>query len=430
MDKSIKKYLTKIIKESYTSDIDEMAFDKKGVRSLSIDTKTGLPIPPKVASYAKDPENPEYVLNKKGEEEFMPDYHVYNKKLIKVKDPNDKKGGSYVVDRGEQLAIIPTGCQDAKSFAEQNKTWLDSLEQRHGPITIVLVGCPRTSFAPRNMKAGTPYVPSGIKQSENEKNQRKFNEILRQTIFGEGFNEVLNKKSIPSIMIDRKNKDMHGGTYTNEKIVFRTHNNNSYKSAFDFLEAVLDRLEGKDGFEMKTYHMARQYNKRYTNWEADRKMDTTYQGQTPVYRLEKRGYEEENLDVTVRMDLEILGEKMGKSFLWNVRMTVNLGKKLTEDSKLRGSFENVKLTQVSKTAQLEAGKEFNENHVIMDDINVVNGLIEAIHELKSDIDGITEEELLSQASIEYKQTRGLVQNTNLNEEKEKLIRRIIKQIKL
>jgi uncharacterized membrane protein YcgQ (UPF0703/DUF1980 family) len=111
-------------------------------------------------------------------------------------------------------------------------------------------------------------------------------------------------------------------------------------------------------------------------------------------------------------------------------MKVNLGKKLTEDRRMKGSFENVKLTQVSKTAQLEPRKEFNENHVIMDDINVVNGLIEAIHELKSDIDGITEEELLSQASIEYKQTRGLEQNTNLNEEKEKLIRRIIKQIKL
>jgi hypothetical protein len=181
---------------------------------------------------------------------------------------------------------------------------------------------------------------------------------------------------------------------------------------------------------MKTYSMARQYNTRNANWNADKKMDITYQGKTDKYGLNRRGYEEENLDVTIRMDLEILGEKMGESFLWNVRMKVNLGKKLSEDSRMRGGFENIKLIQTSKTAQLEPGKEFNENHVIMDDINVVNALIEAINELKSNIDGITEEELLPYADVEYKQTRGLEQNTNLNEEKERLIRRIIKQIKL
>jgi hypothetical protein len=428
MDKSIKKYLTKIIKESYTSDVDEMAFDKKGVREPSKDTRTGLPIPPKMASYAKDPENPEYVLNKKGEEEFMPDYHVDNKKLKKVKDPNDKKGGSYVVDRGEQLAIVPTGCQDAESFAEQNKSWLDTLEQKHGPITIVFVGCERTSFAPRNMKAGTSYVPSGIKQSEGETNQRKFNGILRRTIFGEGFNEVLNKKSIPSIKIDRENKDMHEGTYTNEKIVFRTHNNNSYQSSVDFLKAVVARFKGKEGPEMKTYAMARQYNTGNAKWNADRKMDVTYQGKTDKYGLDKRGYEETNLDVTVRMDLEILGEKMGDSFSWNVRMKVNLGKKLTEDRRMKGSFNSVKLTQTTKTAQLEPGKEFNENNIIMNDLNVVNALIEAIDELKSEINGITQKELLPLANVTYKQTTSM-QEPNLNESKERLIRRIVKQIK-
>jgi hypothetical protein len=217
---------------------------------------------------------------------------------------------------------------------------------------------------------------------------------------------------------------MHEGTYTNEKIVFRTHNNNSYESAFDFLNAVIDRFEGNEGPEMKTYHMARQYNTRNAKWNADRKMDITYQGKTDKYGLDKRGYEEANLDVTIRMDLDILGEKMGESFVWNIRMKVNLGKKLTEDRRMKGGFDNIKLTQVTKTAQLEPGKEFNENYVIMDDINVVNTLIEAINELKSDIDGIGLEELLPYADVEYIQTR------NLNESKERLIRRIVKQIKL
>jgi hypothetical protein len=419
MDKSIKKYLTKIIKESYVSDIDEMAFDKKGVREPSKDTRTGLPLPQKDVPYSKDKENPDYVEDD-GKRKIKPDYWIQNPTLKLEKDPD---GGRYVVDQGERLLIVPTDCQEATSFIEQNREWLDSLTEEYN-LNPIVVNCKRTLYPVRNLKAGTSYQHSGEFQGEKEKNQRKLGRILRSEIFGEGFNEVLNKKSIPSIKLDRQNIDMHEGTYTNEKIVYRAHNNNSYESAFDFLNAVIDRFEGNEGPEMKTYHMARQYNTRNAKWNADRKMDITYQGQTPIYGLAKRGYEEANLDVTIRMDLDILGEKMGESFVWNVRMKVNLGKKLTEDRRMKGGFDNIKLTQVTKTAQLEPGKEFNENYVIMDDINVVNTLIEAINELKSDIDGITLEELLPYADVEYIQTR------NLNESKERLIRRIVKQIKL
>jgi hypothetical protein len=119
---------------------------------------------------------------------------------------------------------------------------------------------------------------------------------------------------------------------------------------------------------------------------------------------------------------------MGESFSWNVRMKVNLGKKLTEDRRMKGSFDNVKLTQTTKTAQLEPGKEFNENNIIMDDLNVTSALIEAIDELKNEITGITLKELLPLANVTYKQTTSM-QEPNLNESKERLIRRIVKQIK-
>jgi len=426
MDKSIKKYLTKIIKESYTSDIDEMAFDKKGVREPSKDTRTGLPLPQKDVPYSKDSENPDYVEDD-GKRKIKPNYWIQNPTLKLEKDTD---GGRYVVDQGQKLLIVPTDCQEATLFIEQNREWLDSLTEEHD-LNPIVVNCKRALYPIRNVKAGTSYQPSGESQSEGEKNQRKLKRILKSEIFGEGFNDVLNKKSIPSIKVsERENIDMHEGTYTNEKIVYRTHNNNSYDSAFDFLEAVLDRLEGKEGPEMKTYYMARQYNTGNTNWNADRKMDTTYQGKTDKYGLDKRGYEEANLDVTIRMELEILGEKMGESFAWNIKLKVNLGKKLTEDRRMRGGFESIKLIQTTKTAQLEPGKEFNEQYVIMDDINVVNSLIEAINELKSDINGITEEELLPYADVEYKQTTSIEQpNRNLNEAKERLIRRIVKQIK-
>jgi hypothetical protein len=109
-------------------------------------------------------------------------------------------------------------------------------------------------------------------------------------------------------------------------------------------------------------------------------------------------------------------------------MKVNLGKKLTEDSRLMGGFDNVKLIQTTKTAQLKPGKEFNEKYVIMDDVNVTSALIEAIDELKSEINGITQKELLPLANVTYRQTTSM-QEPNLNESKERLIRRIVKQIK-
>ena len=422
MDKSIKKYLTKIIKESFTSDVDEMAFLPSGKRGDNLNK-----LPQKAKGFPKNPG--EYDMVPGSEDEFFPAWWLYNPTLVIDKNSD---GIRYVKEPGTEIIIIPTTCRDETEFNQENEEWVQELEEKYGLEIRVHYCNPEKGILkdlPRSGKIGTAYQHSGEFQSEGEKNKRKFNEILRLTIFGEGFNEVLNKKSIPSIEFDRKHVDTHEGTYNNEKIVFRTHNNNSYQSAVDFLKAVIARFQGKEGPEMKTYAMARQYNNGNTRWNADRKMDITYQGKTDKYGLEKRGYEEANLDVTVRMDLEILGERMGESFSWNVRMKVNLGKKLTEDSRLKGGFDNVKLIQTTKTAQLKTGKEFNEKYVIMDDVNVTSALIEAIDELKSEINGITQKELLPLANVTYRQTTSM-QEPNLNESKERLIRRIVKQIKL
>jgi hypothetical protein len=61
---------------------------------------------------------------------------------------------------------------------------------------------------------------------------------------------------------------------------------------------------------------------------------------------------------------------------------------------------------------------------------VVTALIEALYDIKTKIDSITVEDMLPHADIVFTQTKGLEQNVNLNESKERLIRRIVKQIKL
>jgi hypothetical protein len=113
---------------------------------------------------------------------------------------------------------------------------------------------------------------------------------------------------------------------------------------------------------------------------------------------------------------------MGESFSWNVRIKVNLGKKLTEDRRMRGGFESIKLIQTTKTAQITPGKDFSKDG-IMSDNDVITALIEALYDLKTKIDSITVGDMLPYADINYSQT------TTMNESVERLIRRMVKQIK-
>jgi len=158
------------------------------------------------------------------------------------------------------------------------------------------------------------------------------------------------------------------------------------------LKAAIARVKGGDTPEMKTYHLARQYNNNYRNWAADKKNQKQYAGKTDVYKLDAYGLEEKNLDVSIRMDFQISGEKMGESFSWNVRMTNKIGKKLSDESGLRGGFLDDKLFQATTTAQLDPTKQFSDEYTVMDDINVVNALLQAIEDLKSQIEAIDPKE--------------------------------------
>ena len=129
--------------------------------------------------------------------------------------------------------------------------------------------------------------------------------------------------------------------WSNDKIVFRTHNYNTYKSASDFLKSVVKRIKGEDTPEMNTTYLARQFNKKYNNWKEAKKNDKKYEGKTDIYNLDKRGYEELNLDVSMKMIFEITGERLGNSFVWVITMRNKFGKKMEEDPEIKGGLNDI-----------------------------------------------------------------------------------------
>jgi len=422
MDNSTKEYLTKVIKESITTDVDEMAIERKGTRDDS----------GKLTKFKHHWEKefegdvqPQFNDNNTSKE--IPDYWIINPNLVS----------------GEEKGIIRTGCEEAQSFIERNREWLRQLEERHN-VEFRIICKQRTIWKPRSGEEGTGWRGPESTRPAKTSNQRTFNKILYEKMFSvdSAFAKMLNKLSIPTIVFNkdelkrnaqavdlRKNKDIYKESYENDKILFKSHIFNSYGTAQDFLNAVLDRDEGVEPENIKTYHMPRQYHlSGYKHWEPGRKMDKTYQGKTPVRQADVRAYEEENVDITVKTEYEIIGEKIGESFTWNIRMNVEYAKKLTDETYLQDGFKNMKLLQASSTAQLPPDAVLDDEHPLLSYANIQLSLIEAIHELISQISQISINDILPYANVDARQAG---QQFQLQEdvEKEKLIKRVVSKIK-
>lgn len=390
MDNKTEKYLKNLIFESITTDMGEMADWKK---------MSGI-----------------------------------TKKFEKIMDKTNNLVGWSV----QGTPILFTCGSDINQFITEHPELMDELKEKFGANLKWeqgnLPACqPRRKLDVKPIPGeegdddtiDTSYIGSGEVMSSTEKIKRKLFSIIDKEFGNEEFSEVLNKRSIPTIIArDRRHISMYG-RFDNDKIKYETHNYNGYESLQDFLKAAIARIKGGDAPEMKTYYLARQFNQNYRNWEADKKNQKQYAGKTDVYKLDAYGLEEKNLDVSIRMDFQITGERMGESFAWNVRMSNKIGKKMKEESGLRGGFLDDKIFQVSKTAQLDPRKEYGDSYTVVDDINVINALMEAIEELKSQIEAIDPKETLKVANVKQYQI-----NRDVNESiKNRLVQRVINKLK-
>ncbi len=387
MDKLVEKYLKKIVIESMLNDVDEMAYVAKNKQSKNL--KTGEK---RLRQYVpmNDDGTP---FPEEERKKDIPDYVIAN--------PNLVEGGEFI--------IVPLGCNELETFKEQNKDWLESISVKNNNLEVQLFQCSRTKYPHKTLEKFFPKQTTGESMSEEEKIKRVFFKIIYDELDNDEFQKELSKRSIPALNMKdnsqfgkaqtKKTNISQYSDYSNQKIVFELHSYNVYTSLKLFLNAVIARIQGKDTDIPDTLSMSRQYNKKTRNYDASRKMDKTYMGKTPVQKKDARDYFEENLDATVRLDVKIEGELMGDSYLWNARLKTVVGKKLETEQGLRGGYLDDKLIQSSETVQLEPGIEFTQKNTVMNNNDIVNGLINVLNDLKSQIESINPKEMLKYATV-------------------------------
>jgi len=354
-------------------------------------------------------------------------------------------------ERSPRVNVIFT-C-DIQEFINNHPDLVKKLKEEYGNIKFTTDTCPKYRphqnttriyhDLPDEEMGGDigrrPYEASGEKYDTQETSKRIFNPILESEFSenspeGKEFAEILNKRSIPGLILkDPKYIDRHVEKWTNEHIEFRTHNFNRYLSNEDFLKAVMARIRGRETPMMNTTHQSRIFNKIYRRYELERKNEATYKGKTEIYKLDRQAYEQLDLNVSLFMLFEIKGDRVGDSFIWNIRMTNKFGSKLPTEYKIRNGLQSINfkdnsyldniVLQVSKTAHLDP-EYMDEEKSVMESNEVQLALKEACSDFKEMIKSIAPQSALEIANIS--QTGG----NNLREAKvNKIFNKIIKNIK-
>ena len=389
MKEILKKDLIKVISEQQT-EVDELAYKPKGTQDSAGRIRKFKPI-------FKDDNNTD-----------IPDGWEVNPNQIE----------------GEERVIMYLNGMALENFIQENQEMLDTILDRIGEDKLCYEDAHAVKCQPRSAKFGTTYVHSGIKKPATTKIKIDLNRLIDHYLGNEEIQQKLERLSIPEIRArDRKHLDAYG-KIDNTQVNYQTHTFNSYKSSKEFLQFVTARITGKPiEDEFKSYHLARQFNLDYRRWEETQKNKKQYQGKTPAYMLDAYGLDEENLDVTVRMDLIIKGVKSDGSFLWTITLRTKFGRKLQEDYRLNGGLELDKDVQVIKRAEFDTQTSFDDENTIMDNLAIKTALIEALDELRDTVMKMKPIEALKNANIkQYDITKRAV-----NEDVEILYNRLKKK---
>ena len=346
------------------SDVDEMAYNPKGTQDTS----------DKVVAFRP--------IFRDGNTSEIPDGFELNK-INTTEDPNTGKKKKELV-QGEERIWIPLDGLELEAFKEANQEWLDSLTDKYGKSPELSPG-KKLKYPPRNVKVGTSYQHSGVNKPATTKIKIELNRLVDEYLCNPEVSAKLERLSIPEVKSrDRKHLDRYGRV-DNDQVNYQTHTFNSYLSSTQFLQFVTARITGKKlEDDYKSYHLARQFNQNYMNWEETKKNSKQYLGKTPAYMLDAYGFDEANLDVTVRMDLSIKGQLLDNQYLWTVRFKTKFGRKLKEDRWVNNLTLDKDLT-FRKTAELEPGTQFDDKMTIMDSLPIKTSLIEALDELRDTI---------------------------------------------
>lgn len=333
--------------------------------------------------------------------------------------------------------ILFTCGSEIEDFIETHGELIEQLKAKFGDSLKWeqgnLPGCqPRRAMklknfpggANRSKKLDTGWKGAETNMSAREKILRKLNGLIVEKLENPEVTKHLELCSIPTVKGRERTHIDRYSEISNENIDYKTHTFNSYLSAQDFLKAVMGRIRGQVPENMKTYYLARQFNKIYRHWEETKKNKKEYHGLTDIYQLEKYGLTEDNLDVTVAMFLEIKGTLINNSYNWSIKLKTEHGKKLKEDIQIAKLSPDKELI-VLKNAQLERGTRFTDSFTTLDCLPIVQSLIEGLDELVEKIMAMNPKEALKLANLKRYDVKKEVEESDIS----KLIRNIIKETK-
>ena len=415
-----KKTLINIINEVNSMDVDEMARPQKGTQAGRTNPETGEEKPFLIKSGFLDT-NPD-----KNSKSGIPDYWIVNPtKTI-----------------GDEVLIIPADCEDIMEFKEKNKEWIESvgLEKKLEPQVVV---CRKQAKPTGDVYKPTDKWPIlgqifGIKPENKNRLEARtrllkyhLNPIIKDE-FTKNFDKELQKRSFAPILADTKFTDVYS-EINNEKIRFNAHSYINFEKVNDFTQSIINNAKSKGGLlELEprnpedAQRLARQYNLQYANWLESKKSDKRYFGKTQKYLLDAFGYEEKNINATVRTDLSLKGDldMENKTYTWEVKVTVKFGKKLEDEPRIKGGLQEEKVLSSTKQVNFELDEpytKFSNEYTVLDNPSIKSGLIEVIYDIKNQITQLPVTWMLNTATRSRLQ---LSESTTDN-----TVNRILKEIK-
>lgn len=346
-----------------------------------------------------------------------------------LSDPNDK---------GSPRVAVIFSC-DFESFQNENPDLLKKLHETYGNIRWVNKVCPGNARPRYNLDDNNMYNkvdgmedkdqdvrihdikknkdPKEKDQSENIK-RGGLNQIFKDFFgsssgnseSGEEFKALMLERSLPPIITDNdKFTNLKSNNkLTNDYIDFKTHAYYLIEDPKDFFRFALKNSKGKGGEfsdeKVKLTYLARQYNTGGgKKWDDSKKGSADNEGETDVYNLRARGYEEADYNVLIKTEFELTGKRnAADEFEWIVKLIVKVGRKVPSDPTI--PLDKIKVVpefniDFSQIVYLDGNKEFDAKNPIVTDVNIMEGLIDALRLFKEKLTEVDPKTMLNYSKV-------------------------------
>ncbi len=333
--------------------------------------------------------------------------------------------GHKIIDKttNEAIVIFYPCNRDIEEFLSTYKDAIEQMKQQYGDFYIseenTIPKCePRTTARAKMLKKSTGDVQTVDTKVRFETEISDANYLKRYLIYPMIKNVLLGEEtlqkhlemcSIPRIKVnERANLDRHS-KFNNKVLTYQTLNFNSYKDVRDFFNSAVRKVQGENSNEeneYREYHMARQFNKLYQNWDKTKKSNERFFGFTPIYNLEAYGLSPTSFDVTIWSMLNVSGSLVQggdvAKFEWKVNFKTEHGKKLKDNNQLSRLNIN-KDYDITKDIMVELeGLEMSQLELkdyLAKNKSVIEGLKNVLLDLKQEILRIPIQDQLKRAKL-------------------------------